>query len=385
MQFSDELEALKARVAGLEGLQARSRETERQLLVSNQRLAGILSIAQDAIISIDSQQRIQMFNRGAEQIFGYTAAEVLGQPLGLLLPDRFIDSHQRHVQAFGKGPEVARMMGERREILGRRKDGSEFPAEASISKLVQPDGEMVYTVILRDITDRKEKENELQASREELRRLAAHLESVRDEESKRIAREVHDELGQSLTALKMRLFALSGEISPTDQKLQHKLQELVDVVSGTMDTVRRIATQLRPSLLDSLGLEAAIRSHVEGFQKTTGIETVLDLEKLEPEPDSQLSIALFRMVQEALTNVARHSEATRVKVELKKIQNPLPFLRLEIADDGKGFSVQKARRKSLGLIGMKERALNLGGDVSVQSQPGQGAKVIACIPLERPQ
>jgi len=385
VQLSDELKALKARVAKLEQLQARSQETEKQLIVSNQRLAGILSIAQDAIISIDSEQRIQMFNRGAEQTFGYQAGEVLGQPLGLLLPDRFSKPHERYVKDFGKAPEVARMMGQRREILGKRKDGSEFPAEASISKLIQPDGEIVFTVILRDITDRREKESELRASREELRRLAAHIESVRDEESKRIAREVHDVLGQSLTVLKMRLSSLSGEIRPHDHDLQRKLQELIDTVSGTMESVRQIARQLRPSLLDSLGLEAAIRSHVEEFQKATRIEAVVDLEKLDPEPDPQISIGLFRMVQEGLTNVARHSEATRVTVELKKSQSPVPFLRLEVSDNGKGFNVQKTSRESLGLVGMKERAFNLGGDVSVQSQPGHGTKIIVCIPLEKPQ
>jgi len=277
------------------------------------------------------------------------------------------------------------MMGERREILGKRKDGSEFPAEASISKLVQPDRQIVYTVILRDITDRKEKEDELRASREELRRLAAHIESVRDEESKRIAREVHDELGQSLTVLKMRLTSLTGEIGARDPSLEHKLQELIDNVSVTMETVRHIATQLRPSLLDSLGLEAAIRSHVEGFQESTRIDTVVDLEKLDPEPDPQLAIALFRMVQEALTNVARHSEATRVMIGLKKVPDPVPFLRLEVSDNGKGFNIQKTRRNSLGLVGMKERAFNLGGDVSVQSQPGRGTRMIACIPLEKRQ
>jgi len=152
-----------------------------------------------------------------------------------------------------------------------------------------------------------------------------------------------------------------------------------------MESVRQIARQLRPSLLDSLGLEAAIRSHVEEFQKATRIEAVVDLEKLDPEPDPQISIGLFRMVQEGLTNVARHSEATRVTVELKKSQSPVPFLRLEVSDNGKGFNVQKTSRESLGLVGMKERAFNLGGDVSVQSQPGHGTKIIVCIPLEKPQ
>lgn len=385
MQLSDELERLKARVAKLEELQARSQETEKQLLVVNQRLAGILSIAQDAIISIDSHQKIQIFNQGAEHIFGYSADEVRGRPLALLLPDRFVGRHERDVEKFGKGPDVARMMGERGEILGKRKDGSEFPAEASISKLVQPDGQIIYTVILRDATERKQKENELRASREELRLLAAHLESVRDEESRRIAREVHDELGQSLTVLKMRLASLAGEIPTANENLQRKFHDLIDTVSATMNTVRHIATQLRPSLLDSLGLEAAIRSHVDEFRKGSRIEVDLDLAELDPEPAPHLSMALFRIAQEALTNVARHSEATRVKIKLTKIENPVPFLRLEISDNGKGFNAQKNRSKSLGLIGMKERAFSLGGDVSIESQTGRGTSVIACIPLERPQ
>jgi len=383
VRIPDELERLRARVSELEERQTRARETEKELQVSHARLAGILNIAQDAIISIDSEQRIRMFNRGAESIFGYQAADVIGQPLDVLLPKRSARVHRRRVEEFGKSGHVARMMGERQQILGRRKDGSEFPAEASISKLSQPDGQIIYTVILRDITDRKQQEDELKASREELRRLAAHMESVRDEESRRIAQEVHDELGQSLTVLKMRLMAIAGEVGPPDHPLHRKVQEMIDSASGIMQTVRRIATQLRPSLLDALGLEAAMRWHLQEFQEGTGIQTELEFEKPEKEPDSQLSIALFRIVQEALTNAARHAEATRVKVELAKVQEPVPFVRLIVTDNGKGFDIRRAHGKSLGLVGMKERALHLGGDLSIQSEPGQGTKIVVCVPLER--
>jgi hypothetical protein len=384
VQIPDDLELLRARVAELERLQARFQETERQLLVAQGRLAGILNIAQDAIISIDSEQRIRMFNKGAESIFGYRAEEILGKPLDLLLPEGSVRAHAHHVEEFGKSNQVARMMGERQEIRGRRRDGSEFAAEASISKLVQPDGQNIYTVILRDVTERKRKEDELRASREELRRLARHIESVRDEESKRIAREVHDELGQSLTVLKMRLSALAREVDPADP-LHAKLEELSDSVSEVMQTVRHIATQLRPDLLDALGIEAAISRHVQEFGEATGIDASVEFDELDVSLDPQVSIVLFRIVQEALTNVARHANARSVKVRLEKVTEAVPFLRLEISDDGKGFDVSRPGGQSLGLLGMKERAVYLGGDLVVQSQPGQGTRIIVCAPLTRPQ
>ncbi|MBI1993892.1 MAG: MASE1 domain-containing protein [Deltaproteobacteria bacterium] len=156
------------------------RRVEEILQASERRLAGILDIAADAIISVDGAQRIRLFNQGAEKIFGYAAEEVLGRPLGMLLPERFVEAHHRHIQEFAAVPETARRMGERREIFGRRKDGREFPAEASISKL-DLSGQTAFTVILRDITGRRGAEEEIHRLNENLKRRAVELEAVNRE------------------------------------------------------------------------------------------------------------------------------------------------------------------------------------------------------------
>ena len=370
---------LRNRIAELEQKEENWKKVEQELSRARQFFAGILQIAEDAIISLDKEQRIRLFNRGAEKVFGYAAAEILGQPLDLLLPPHLREIHRSHVSGFGKTGSQARWMGERQEILGLRKDGTVFPAEASISKLAFEDGLVAYTVILRDISLRRQQEEELRTSREELRRLAAHLDSVREEESKRIAREIHDELGQYLTVIKLGLSGLGQKIQVPEQK--EKVEELVELVSTTMQTVRRIATELRPSMLDGLGLEAAMESHLQEFQKHTGIECELDSKGLTHPPERERAVALFRIFQEALTNIARHAKASKVRVTLEEAEANPGVIKLEICDDGQGFETM-ARRQSLGLVGMRERALNIGGDLSIESRPGHGTRIGVCVPTE---
>jgi PAS domain S-box-containing protein len=376
----DEIERLRARVAELEQAQADGTEAEVSLRATRDRLAGILSISEDAIISIDERQRILMFNRGAEKIFGYLPHEILGCSLDLLLPQGVRAAHRSHVDCFGTSSDNARWMGERQEIAGLRKDGSEFPAEASISKFVQQDGKRIYTVILRDVTERNQREQQLRRSRGELRRLAARMESIREDESRRIAREVHDELGQSLTVLKLRLLGLAKRLH-SDPYAEQQLQELAELVTTTMQTVRRIATELRPVLLDTLGLEPALERHLQEFERATDIQVDLQLNGVTARLNPASSIALFRIVQEALTNIARHAAATRVKVFLDEVPGMKPAARLEISDNGKGFDPREAAPRALGLLGMKERALHVGGEVTIESEPGKGTKVVASIPF----
>lgn len=379
-QKSDsDLTDLRDRLAELEQKEQNWKKTEQELVRARQFFSGILQIAEDAIISLDKDQRIRLFNRGAEKLFGYAPSEILGQPLDLLLPPHLRELHRSHVAAFGKRGNEARWMGERQEIVGMRKDGSVFPAEASISKLTFEDGTVAYSVILRDISLRRRQEDELRNSREELRRLAAHLDSVREEESKRIAREIHDELGQYLTVIKLGLSGLAQHVQVPEQK--QKTEDLIQLVGTTMQTVRRIATELRPSMLDGLGLEAAMESHLHEFQKHTAIECELESRGLKHPPERERAVALFRIFQEALTNIARHANASKVRVTLEETEGSPGVIRLEVRDNGAGFETM-ARRQSLGLVGMRERALNIGGDLSIESQPGHGTSIRVCIPAE---
>jgi two-component system sensor kinase len=355
-------------------------KTETSRPASEELLAEILDNAAEAIISIDESQHITVFNQGAEQIYGYSANEVLGKRLDVLLPERFIEVHRQHVRNFAAAPEKARRIAEGIQVFGRRKDGSEFPAEASISKLKLAAG-TIFTVILWDVTERKKAEAELERSRQELRILAARLQQVREEERAVLAREIHDQLSGALTALKMDLSFLANRVPQEDAALTEKTEAMARLIDATLNSVRNIATQLRPSVLDDLGLIAAIEWQAEEFQNRSGIQCRLDLEREEVALDKNRSTAIFRIFQEALTNVARHAQASEIWISLKVQAGSLI---LQIRDNGRGIKQEEiSSSKSLGLLGMRERAFAFGGEVVISGGPGQGTTVTLKIPVNQ--
>jgi PAS domain S-box-containing protein len=235
------------------------------------------------------------------------------------------------------------------------------------------------------IADRKKAEEELQKSLAQLRALTGHIQSVREEERTRIAREIHDELGQALTGMKMDVsWIKSGLARPEGglaaEALQAKLDAISTLIDTTIRTVRRIATELRPGVLDDLGLVAAIEWQAQDFQKRTGIRCRMNTELETVEVGAECSTALFRITQETLTNIARHAGASEVKIGLKKDQGQLI---LEVEDNGKGVTEKElARTQSLGVLGMRERAGLVGGRLEVVGIPTGGTRVTAWIPLE---
>ncbi|HWQ33352.1 MAG TPA: PAS domain-containing protein [Blastocatellia bacterium] len=239
--------------------------------------------------------------------------------------------------------------------------------------------------VAEDITDRRQTEEQLRASGEQLRQFAARVESVREEERSRIAREVHDELAQSLTALRFglwwldhRLAALPGEEL---QLCRERAADMMQLVDQTIKSVQRIATDLRPSILDSLGLLAAIEWLAQDFQTRTGISLHLTSVFDDAGLDKASATALFRILQEALTNISRHSGATRADISLSETGN---HLMLEIRDNGRGITADELQdSSSLGLLGMRERALLLGGDLSITGRENEGTTVLIRIPLRR--
>ena len=232
----------------------------------------------------------------------------------------------------------------------------------------------------RDITERKLAEQQVEQSREALRALSAHLQSVREEERTMIAREIHDELGQALTGLKMDLSYVQGGLTKAGlDRLSEKSTSMSTLIDATIQTVRRIATELRPGILDDLGLVAAIEWQAQDFQKRTGItcEFFPGIDDLDL--DRERSTAAFRIFQETLTNVARHSGATEVDVRLDQSDDSVT---LEIKDNGKGISeAESSGSKSLGLLGMRERAQLLGGELKITGTAGKGTTVKVRIPL----
>src|ERR1700682_3396314 len=246
----------------------------------------------------------------------------------------------------------------------------------------RPDhGDVLWDGLVYDDTQARLAQRELERSREELRALWRHLEAGREEEKARSAREVHDELGSTLTALRMDLDWMAERLPAEMEPLREKRSAMVKLVEAAVAATRKIVTDLRPSILDDLGLAAAVRWQASEFQKHTGIP----IEVKAPDADSKIqrdaALALFRIFQETLTNVARHAKATRVWVDLAINEDGYV---LQVRDDGAGMSEKDlARAASHGLRGMRERAQQFGGDVSVSSQPGQGTTLVASMPAPR--
>ena len=230
-----------------------------------------------------------------------------------------------------------------------------------------------------DITERKKAEEKIQHSYEEIRQLASHLQEVREEERAAMAREVHDELGQQLTGLKMDVSWLNKKLAGSDPIITDKIKDTILLLDDAVKTVRKIATELRPSILDDLGLLAALEWQCDEFRKKSGINISfksVPFDKIIPE---NFGIALFRILQESLTNIARHARAKNIAVELQVLDRELY---LDIKDDGVGFVTSNvAGKKTLGLLGMKERTMMIGGSYRIDSEPGKGAAVHVILPL----
>ena len=265
-----------------------------------------------------------------------------------------------------------------------RPDGSIRNIRSVGQPVFSESGELLEFVgVLMDVTERRLAEEELRRSQEELRALSERLRAVREEESTRIAREVHDEVGQALTALQMDVAWLGKKLGPSgapgSENLAAKLRSMEGSIDQTIAAVQRIATELRPGVLDGLGLEAAIEWYVREFEKRTGIACRFRSDLGAARSDSERATAVFRILQEALTNVARHAGATQVEVDLSADRERLT---LEVKDNGRGILEDRVTElESLGLLGMRERARSLGGSLSIRGSPGQGTSVTLTLPV----
>jgi len=263
-------------------------------------------------------------------------------------------------------------------VMGLRRNGEEFPIEASISQTTEQ-GQRFFTVILRDVTERVRNEEELRHSREELRQFAVAANSVREQEKSRIARELHDELGQALTALKIDVGWLKERLAASGGEVGLKLSNMQVLLDGTVAAARRISADLRPLMLDDLGLVAACDWLVNNFTERTGIACELAMSGEELDLPDPYATALFRVLQESLTNVARHAEASLVEVTLERDGT---HVMLTVRDNGKGFSTGDPRKpNSFGLLGLRERAYLLGGQSRISSEPGKGTTVELQLPF----
>ncbi len=469
-------------------------------------MTGVLEHLPDALILSDRRGMITWANARATALFGFGRDELVGKQIEILIPEGVRESHRVRREEYYAAMSV-RSMGAGRDFAGRRKDGSEFPADISLSPLATPGGTVIISVvrdvtervnleeakreseeryralvdlspeaivvhaggiiqyvneatahlllapsrkdligrsflefvppaykdevirrmaspaeeaekagpllvkatradgqefyleaigsrityggqpaaqvILRDISDRVSAYEELRASREQLRRLSTHLQSARESERGAIAREIHDELGGALTALKFDIASFEevlppGEAGGLREIVVEKLESMSSLIDTTVQTMRRIITQLRPVLLDSLGLRAAIEWLAEDFEHRTGIQCATRIEGEDGIADHDRATAVYRIVQEALTNVARHAGATHVEIIMEIHDGSL---RLSVHDNGKGVTEEEiGGAMSFGIMGMKERALILGGEVVLGASPGGGTTVSLTLP-----
>jgi len=481
------------------------RRVEELMRQSEQRFRTVAETATDTIITIDQNSRILFANSSAEHLFGYSQQELLGQPMTMLMPDRFRGMHEQALADYlktGKRQNTWDSM----ELTGLHRDGKELSLEVAFGE-VRENGEHTFTGIIRDISERKRADeavrsserrfssafnanptlstistldgrflnvNErfvetsgfsreevvgktaleigmwpnpdnrlrlmqalkekgyvrgfevelrtksgerrmlllsverielegqpcllhsgqditdrtlaeaaLRHSEERLRALSARVQYVREEEGKRIARAIHDELGGALTGLRWDLEGIAENLagSPNGKnatEIRDKIPPMLDLIESTINTVRRISSDLRPPFLDDLGLIAAIEWQLQQFQTRTGIDCDFEttLEKWDLDPDR--ATAVFRILQEILTNVLRHSEATQVQVE---IHSESDMIVLSVRDNGRGITESdKTNPRSLGLLGMRERALFFGGEVVIAGETGKGTTVAVRVP-----
>ncbi|MDH3568872.1 MAG: PAS domain S-box protein [Gemmatimonadota bacterium] len=366
------------RVIGLLGIfedVTARRAAERALRESEERLRNIVEHSTNMYYSHGPDHVLTYLSPQVENLLGFPPAEAMrrwtdfltddpGNQRGLELTDRAIDTGERQPPY-----ELELLHGSGRRVW----------VEVREAPVVR-DGRTVAMVgSLTDITERRRYEEELRESREALRRLAASQEEAREAERRRVARELHDELGQALTGLKMDVAWLRDRLDESDVSGRERIGESLNLINTTVDAVRRISTELRPGVLDDLGLATAIRWQTREFMRRTDIGVRLDSDDAIPELDSGRATAVFRIFQEALTNVARHASASEITVRIAVEHGQLLLC---IEDNGRGATpAEVGSRRSMGILGMRERASTWGGTLAIRRRPGGGTSVELRMPL----
>ena len=355
----------------------RRESLESDLKGRDEQLRQMVQSVHDAIVTIDANARLVLFNLAAEMMFGISAGEAIGCTVNEWLSKSLRRPHgkdlQRYLHEAQQGPAGTVLLG----LVELDGDNQEFPVELSLSTTIVR-GQTLVTAVFRDLAESRRAERELVATNRQLQDLSASLQNVREEERARIARELHDELGQMLTGMRMEVSWLGGRLPAELPQLAGKVNSIKSLIDQTIVSVRRISSELRPLVLDDLGFAAAAGWYVDQFSARTGLPVTLMLPEKDWQHDGALATALFRILQESLTNVARHAKATQVEVKLElRGENWL----LSIRDNGKGFAQNAASSNGIGLIGMRERAHILGGSFSIVSAPGEGTTIEAVIPL----
>lgn len=324
------------------------------------------------ILWVNWDSHVRYANRAAERMLGYGIGAVVDKPLADFDPGLTMDRWLNLWRLARASENTAQTF----DTHCVRADGSILPTDVSLSFLRFREAEYLV-VYLTDVTERRRALAALQHSEAQLRELSAHLETVREEEKARIAREVHDELGQILTVLKLETSMCELAYAQLDTGLRERLNSMKRLIAQLFQQVRDVATALRPPILDA-GIASAIEWQAHRFEERTQIPCLVSVPEQLPPLDDAKAIGLFRILQEALTNVIRHAQAHTVQIDLSQQANDL---RLSIADDGCGFEPAQVSALSFGLVGMRERVLMLGGQFELSSQLGEGTVLTVTVPL----
>jgi len=346
------------------------------------RKRDIIEHASDAIISTDDTHTVLMANPSAAAMFATSVAAMQGSPLSRFIHPLPLTAGDGAPAWFGDGGGRAGRRATDYAVTGLRANGDTFPLEGSVSAVAEA-GKTIHTIILRDISVRQQVQDTLSRSHAQLRQLSSALQTVREEERAHIARELHDDLGQLLASLRMDLTLLQQE-SGASATSAHLMRGMEDNLLTAIQSLRRIATNLRPRALDEGGLYFALQGLRDEFVERHGITCELYADEAELRLDDGASTAIFRIVQEALTNIARHAGATSVTMYLYRIDSQLL---ISIRDNGRGITTSDMEKaQSLGLIGMRERVWGMHGEISISSDEPPGTRIDIVLPLaEKPQ
>jgi PAS domain S-box-containing protein len=352
------------------------RQSEKALGESEQFNASLLNNSPNPVLVINPDTSIRYINPALEELTGFSSAELIGRkvPYPWIPEDSVVEATRRINKNLlgGESRVEKRIINKKGEHIWIRIN----------SAAVKENGKIKYVLSnWSDITERKKAEKRLVKLNKELRNLSAHLESIRENERTRIAREIHDELGQSLAALKMDVCWLSDNLVRGQDNLRELTESMAKLIDVTVQKTKRLCIELRPKLLDDIGIVGTIEWLVKEFQKATGIKCTLAFDLDEKTLDNERATAIFRIFQEALTNIYRHSKATKALISLTQSDNKVV---LQVTDNGIGIKQERIDSpQSLGIIGMRERLHFFGGDIEIKGTNTRGTKLIVRIPLLR--